>query len=1233
MTTAHATAAKTSAAPKAAPPVMRAPAPLGRTAAPPLASLAAIPAGPAVQRQCDSCDTEDKEPGLQRRLNAAASAASVQRKCAACEHEEQEETGIQPRLEVGPVGDRYEMEADGIAERVMAMRDPAAEPADTLSAAGIVQRACSACSSLRDEPRARRMATPASTKEEDIVRARRDGGSESIAASDGELTRGGSALPAATRSFFESRMGRDLGDVRVHQGGDAQAKNDSISARAFTYKNHVWLGSGESAAPSFTMAHELAHVMQQTAPGPIGPQRRAAGEASALAALEEPVQRKPKLAPFFMPGDRWDSMQLHTERHEIAQKVIAGANKNMATEVPIPGANADKKEIGRCGFADLYVANIAPGASGPAVPGIELVAGEVPSPKDAAVNIPAIGTFTKTASAAGCLKSPSWGKAKVNGSTLDTDANAAPRYEGGKVVDIGKAPKGIKLGEIKPAHNPEYRGDGAKQLRNYIDSLEEIRRVTNQHAYEPKGLSPQWHGTPTALRTLSFPKAWDDEGNETNGWPVKNLKIREPSSSRFLDLVGAVLTKTRANPNPRKFEPTGINGRWMLAEDSVRVKKGDGVFVYYLAPNPADISKALKDYKTTDDFSKIGKQVLAVYKALKTPPKVAKVRKLPRAVPTRPAVTSRRALVQREAKDSFERARWDAMRTGNTAYPDETKSNLQEMLVQHAPEALREKIEGYGAIADWVRTMPEKSQGINYGQAAGPAKQPGQDFQMLRRAMFWSSKWAAPFGVLREKFGWLFVKGFEKFEAAKKAIHKRFAEKNDKQYLGGNKGTIRKAAAKVAAIVIPKVLAPFLRTMFNTIVDCAVEGFQAKFASLIEGTGIEELIQTGQELEEKVKTIVDDAEKYFAKLVDDSIAGVKKKIDAFVGDITLLTQIAGGIAEIAKGLRIASCVAGLIAAPETVGIGAVVGCGVALADWILSKFGLSPLEYLVALTIKSCASQNVIGRIVASMSFMQELPKLAAAKVVNTTKTLLKENLTEVVMEKRLGEHAAEMFCDIDKKLFPPTTFEEFRCGASGAGNDETSDAIPRSSSGDYYIDPAKTPEYVKQDPVPAEEKPWMGTDDPPGRAKAPAPTRGNIKGGAPTGGAAGPASGSPAAPGGPAGGGKPGTASYRDANKKAPANATSDRYSNFFFTSVDISKITDGQTIRGQVAYVSATKQYLSGEREFIAHKHPDAGLLYITSTTDFAIERYEANKLVSTIFVKKGDRDVVLVNPEGGE
>ncbi|KTE34621.1 MULTISPECIES: eCIS core domain-containing protein [unclassified Sphingopyxis] len=120
-----------------------------------------------------------------------------------------------------------------------------------------------------------------------------DAGRETIAASDTQLTSGGTTLPAPTRGFFEARTGRDLGEVRVHSGDDAAAKSASIAARAFTYKNHIWLGAGETPVPGFTMAHELAHVMQQTAPGPLGAprvMRQALGDVRIAEGLHEAKQ-------------------------------------------------------------------------------------------------------------------------------------------------------------------------------------------------------------------------------------------------------------------------------------------------------------------------------------------------------------------------------------------------------------------------------------------------------------------------------------------------------------------------------------------------------------------------------------------------------------------------------------------------------------------------------------------------------------------------------------------------------------------------------------------------------------------------------------------------------------------------------------------------------------------------------------------------------------------------------
>jgi len=73
----------------------------------------------------------------------------------------------------------------------------------------------------------------------------------------------GSALRPEVRSTLESGLGADLSQVRVHEDSASHAAAASINAKAFTHKNEIWLGAGQSQADLRLMAHETAHVVQQ----------------------------------------------------------------------------------------------------------------------------------------------------------------------------------------------------------------------------------------------------------------------------------------------------------------------------------------------------------------------------------------------------------------------------------------------------------------------------------------------------------------------------------------------------------------------------------------------------------------------------------------------------------------------------------------------------------------------------------------------------------------------------------------------------------------------------------------------------------------------------------------------------------------------------------------------------------------------------------------------------------
>lgn len=78
----------------------------------------------------------------------------------------------------------------------------------------------------------------------------------------------GKPLPDSVRTHFEPRFGLDFTQVRLHDDPQARQTAARLDARAFTIGGHIWLGQRESPSDSRLMAHELAHVAQQTTLGP-----------------------------------------------------------------------------------------------------------------------------------------------------------------------------------------------------------------------------------------------------------------------------------------------------------------------------------------------------------------------------------------------------------------------------------------------------------------------------------------------------------------------------------------------------------------------------------------------------------------------------------------------------------------------------------------------------------------------------------------------------------------------------------------------------------------------------------------------------------------------------------------------------------------------------------------------------------------------------------------------------
>jgi len=108
----------------------------------------------------------------------------------------------------------------------------------------------------------------------------------------GTLAESGHPLDATDLAYFQSSLGVDLSSVRLHTSATAADSAAALSARAYTAGRHIVLGRGEyvpgAVAGRHVLAHELAHIIQQSRGGPAG---SAAGNRSLEASAAEAARR------------------------------------------------------------------------------------------------------------------------------------------------------------------------------------------------------------------------------------------------------------------------------------------------------------------------------------------------------------------------------------------------------------------------------------------------------------------------------------------------------------------------------------------------------------------------------------------------------------------------------------------------------------------------------------------------------------------------------------------------------------------------------------------------------------------------------------------------------------------------------------------------------------------------------------------------------------------------------
>ncbi len=221
----------------------------------------------------------------------------------------------QAKLTIGKAGDRYEQEADAVANRVVAMPKRGLNLAPKLQTkplrkniSKLVQR-----QEVFLQPK-RLQRLPKIQKQGDgSLRASSD-----LASRLHSNQESGSSLDENTRGEMESAFGADFGDVRVHTGSNAAQLSKDLGAKAFTHGSDIYFNQGQynpnSSEGKHLLAHELTHTVQQGA----SLQRKvniSTGNAPAVQLI---------LGRLWSAGKRWAIQKFKKGLNWLAERTIPG---------------------------------------------------------------------------------------------------------------------------------------------------------------------------------------------------------------------------------------------------------------------------------------------------------------------------------------------------------------------------------------------------------------------------------------------------------------------------------------------------------------------------------------------------------------------------------------------------------------------------------------------------------------------------------------------------------------------------------------------------------------------------------------------------------------------------------------------------------------------------------------------------------------------------------------------
>lgn len=200
---------------------------------------------------------------------------------------------LQAKLRIGQPNDKYEQEADRVADQVMRMPEPRVQlqPEEEEEKEKIQSKPLSE----QITPLVQRQVEPEEEEEpiqtklvdsnqisrqkEELEEEEEPLMTKSISDSTQKIGEdihvrlnrsrgGGQPLSEADKSFMERRFGTDFSGVRVHTDSNSAQMNRDLNAQAFTHGRDIYFGarrySSDTLQGKRLLAHELTHILQQS---------------------------------------------------------------------------------------------------------------------------------------------------------------------------------------------------------------------------------------------------------------------------------------------------------------------------------------------------------------------------------------------------------------------------------------------------------------------------------------------------------------------------------------------------------------------------------------------------------------------------------------------------------------------------------------------------------------------------------------------------------------------------------------------------------------------------------------------------------------------------------------------------------------------------------------------------------------------------------------------------------